>query len=270
MPATKSESTLLVSMVQPTFTQLQFAEAIKTAMSNAGFGAVFDEYSPGTDRILIYQLTFDPGKLYGTVYLQIKITTALAITQRLYTNWNKTTRVGDNPGTETTVTGAAFVNNNSIEFIGFSKSPEFRLIAVYQGTTTAYLGYVRPETKPQWWDENAYPYAFVPVSNSNFATWYGPGLTPYSGGANTGGRLQAHLNVSQFGTQNPVTNKRDVLSNILFYAWSNEGIAGRSSSDLVQIASTNMVRKDVLQVTPGVEEYFLLNAAAGGLGVRTI
>jgi hypothetical protein len=270
MPATKTESSLNVSMVNPTFTQTNFTDAIKTAMNNAGFGAVFDEYTSGTDRYLIYQLVFDANKIYGTVYLVIRVTGALAVTQRLYTNWNKTTRVGDNAGSETSSSGAIFVNNAQVDFVGFARSPEFRLVALYQGTASVFLGYIRPENKPSWWDENAYSYAFVPVSSSNFVQWYGTAMSPYTGSVGTKDRLQAHLSVAQFGTPNPITNKRDILSNILFYAYSNEGIAGRSSSDLVQLASTNLLRKDVIQVTVGAEEYYLLNAVAGGLGVRII
>lgn len=270
MPATKTESTLNVSMLQPTFTVVQLADAIKAAMTNAGFSAIFDEYTSGTDRFLVYQLVFDTGKTYGTVYLVIKINASFAVTQRLYTSWNKNTRVGDNAGTETTTSGATLVNNAQVEFVGFSRSPEFRIVALFQGTVSIFLGYIRPENKPNWWDENVYPYAFIPVSNSNFTTWYGTALTPYSGGAGTGGRLQAHLNVAQFGTQNPVTGRRDILSNILFYSSANEGIAGRSSADLVQVAATNLLKKDIIQVNPGTEEYYLLNGVAGGLAVRLI
>lgn len=257
-------------MLQPTITQTNLAEAIKSAMNSAGFGAVFDEYTGGTDRFLIYQLTFDPSKVYGTVFLVIKITNALGVTQRLYTNWNKTTRIGDNPGTETSTSSAILANNSQVDFVGFTKSPEFRLVALYQGTVSIFLGYVRPETKPNWWEENNFPFVFIPTSNSNFVTWYSTGLSPYSGSIGTRDRFSAHINVGQFSAPNPVTNRRDILSNILFYAHSNEGIAARSSSDLAMMASTNLVRRDIIQVSVGVEEYYLLNNVVGGLGVRII
>lgn len=270
MPATKTESSLTLSTAQPTITQLNLAEAIKTAMTAAGFGSIWDEYTGGTDRFLIYQLIFDTSKVYGTVFLVIKITSALAITQRLYTSWNKTTRVGDNAGTETSTSSAILANNAQVDFVGFAKSPEFRLIALYQGTVSIFLGYVRPENKPSWWDENNFPYVFVPLSNSNFVTWYCTALSPYSSGIGTKDRLQAHINIGQFAAPNPITNRRDILSNILFYAFSNEGIAGRSSSDLAMISSTNLARRDIIQVSVGVEEYYLLNNVVGGLGVRII
>lgn len=74
-------------------TQLNLTAAIRTAMANAGFGAMpFDEYTDGSgNNVLIYQLVLDSTKTFGTIYLHVQITTALAVSERLSLDWNSST-----------------------------------------------------------------------------------------------------------------------------------------------------------------------------------
>lgn len=266
MPATKTESS-----VAPNITQASLIAGIKSAMAATGYSSnPFDEYTSGTDRFLVYQITFDAAKTYGVVYLQIKVTSALAVAQRLYTGWDAVAHTGTNPGTETAVTGATFASNIQIDFLGLAKSPEFRIVGIYQGNTYCFLGYLRPENKPTWWDENSFPYCFIPLSSSNWLTWYTAGITPYTGSLSTSGRVQSNFTVSQMANVNPITNRRDIVSGLMLFAASNEGIAGRTSNDVAMVSATGLARRDAIQVAAGVEEYLLLLPTAGGPAIRTI
>lgn len=269
MAAVRTDSSLVLATGVTAITQTALANAIKNAFSLAGYGSSpFDEYSSGTDRYLIYQLIFDQAKTYGTVYLQIKITSNLGLSQRLYSNWDAVAHTGQNSSTET---ASVAVNSVAqIDFMGLTKSPEMRLVMVYQGATAICLGYLRPEFKPSWWNENVYPYCMIPNTLGLFATWYIPSLTPFTGSLTTSGRIQASFTQAQMVSPNPISARRDVIPGVLFFPWSNEGVAGRSSTDLAIVASGNLLRQDVIQVTPGQEEYVLLGGGTGQPAVRLI
>ena len=265
MPATQTTTT-----INPTHTQASIVTALKNAFAAAGYPALYADSTSGTDRILVYQLVFDANKIYGTSYLRLKITTALAVTQQLFTAWNIAAVTGTNGGVESTAT--TFSANVPIEVRTFAKTTgEFRVIALSQGTPYGLFGYIRPETRHPSFDEDTAPFIFQSnnIWTANpFLTWQSSGLTPYSGTGNTA--FTSSMGTATMSAANPVNNKRDILAGMVLFASTNQGVAAKSSEDLVSVAATGLSRFDSIQVVAGSEEYVLLFPGAGTMGVRII
>ena len=257
--ATKTDS-----FIAPTITQQSLYDGIKQAMSNAGYSTVFDEFTSGTDRIVIYAIVLDSTKTYGTTYLRVRITSSFVVGQQLYSTWDATAHAGTNPSTEYTST--AFLNSVQINFTALNGSTEYKFVLIQQSALFYPLGYISPANKPNWWDLNAFNYCFHLV-DSVFFNFRSTSITPYAGNNST---YDSSLNQSRMGTANQQTNRRDILPGILFYNQANQGIGGRSSDDLVMVAGNGTTRFDILQAPGDNKQYLLLNPASGGLAVRVV
>lgn len=262
-------ATIINSALSPAITQTNLVAAIKTAMTDAGFNSVpFDEFTSGTDKILVYDQTFNAAT-FGKVYLWVKITTALAINQQLYTAWNATTHTGTNGGTASTAITFAAGSQINFKAIKQNTTKEYQLLFVTQSTTVKVLGTLRPASKPSWWDENSYPFYFIPPA-ATFATLQSTAnaTMPYTG--SSASTFTSSLNNPNMSAANPITSKRDVLAGVVLYPNSLQGVAGRTSDDLVMVAAAGLTRFDTIQIDPGVEEYILINPAVGGLAIRSV
>lgn len=250
------------SFVAPTWTQTSLLDGIKAAFTNAGFTATFDEYTSGTDRIVVYAIVLDAAKTYGTSYLRIRLTTGFIIGQQLYSTWTIATHTGLNPSSEITYT--ALTATTQVNFTALNGASEYRLIMLTQGTNAIALGFVAPTNKPAWWDLNAWNYCFVATANT-FATFRSTNLNPYSNTEN-----DSSLNQTRMGIANSQTNRRDLLPGVIFYSQTNQGISGRTSDDLVMLAGSGTTRYDTIQIPGDTKQYLLLNPASGGLAVRVV
>lgn len=249
------------SFVAPTLTQQSIYDGIKQAFANAGYAALFDEFTSGTDRIAVYAIALDASKTYGTTYLRIRLTTGLILGQQLFSTWTIATRTGTNPSTEITYT--AFTTSTQINFTALNGANEYKLILLTQGVNAIALGFISPANRPAWWDLNAWNYCFL-ATTTTFAVFRSTNLNPYTNAEN-----DSSLNVSRMGTANSQTNRRDLLPGIVFYSQSNQGISGRTSDDLVMLAANGTTRYDTIQIPGDTKQYLLLNPASGGLAVRT-
>jgi len=250
------------SNLLPTITQANLTTAIKNALAAANFPTLFDEVS-GNPHRLIYEIVLNNTATFGKAYLEIEITNDLKVQQRLHTNWDPIANTGVNSGPWGVQ--VEFNNSTEITFRGFEKSDESRLVGIRQSNIVHFLGYLRPANKPTWWNENSSLYCFIPAAN-NFITWHGADASnsPYGNATYT-----SSLGRAQMASSNPITSKRDVVTGILLYANSNQGACGRTSDDLVMVSGSGLGIYDLIQVTANVEEYTLLNPAAGGLALRT-
>jgi hypothetical protein len=250
------------SNLLPTITQANLTTAIKNALAATNFPTLFDEVS-GDPHLVIYEITLNNTATFGKAYLEIEITNDLKVRQRLHTNWDPIANTGANSGPW----GPQIQFNNSTEitFRGFEKSDECRLVGIRQSNQIQFLGYLYPANKPAWWSENSSLYCFIPGSN-NFVTWHGAAASnsPYGNATYT-----SSLGRAQMASSNPITSKRDVVTGILLYSNSNQGVCGRTSDELVMVSGSGLGIYDIIQVTPNVEEYTLLVPAAGGLALRT-
>lgn len=248
------------SFVAPAITQQSLFDGIKAAFINAGFTATFDDFTSGTDKVVVYAIVLDGTKTNGTSYLRIRVTTAFVIGQQILSTWNTSTKTGTGGSTE--ITYAALLANTQANFVALKAAPELALVMLTQGATAIALGFLSPANRPSWWDLAAWNYCFIPIANT-FATFRSTALNPY---ANT--EQDCSLNSARMGTANNQTNRRDLLPGVVFYSQTNQGISGRSSDDLVMVAASGSTRYDVLQIPGDAKQYLILNPAVGGLAVR--
>lgn len=248
------------TFLAPALTQQSLYDAIKASLANAGF-AIFDEFVSGTDKVVVYAITLDASKTYGTSYLRVRLTNTFIVAQQLYSTWVVATHTGTNGSSEITYT--AFINSTQVNFTALNGGIEYKFSLISQGTTVIILGFVAPANKPLWWDLNAWNYCFLPTNNT-FSLFRTTLLNPYANSEH-----DSYLNSSRLSTANPQTNRRDLLPGVVFFTQNNQGISGRSSDDWVSLAAAGTTRYDTVQIPNDTKQYLVLNPAAGGLAVRT-
>ncbi|MCC5640547.1 hypothetical protein LC593_32905 [Nostoc sp. CHAB 5844] len=244
-----------------TITQTNLVAAIKTAMTNAGFSTLYDDYT-STNRILVYEVVIDASKTYGKNYFVVSISSALVIATQIFSTWNASTHTGTGGSAATTFT--AFATASSISFAAFNGGDEFKLVVAVQGSVVIVIGSLVPASKPTWWDLNLWNWGFYPTA-TNLSTWKSPSINPYSNE-----NYQFLMLTSTFlATANPQTNKRDVITGLLLASSSNTGIAGKTSDDLACVCASGSSRYDTIQPTGTTQVFTVLNNASGGFAVRT-
>lgn len=253
--------TRIDTSVAPSVSQLNVYDGIKVAFANAGYSAPIDDYISGTDRILVYQITIDATKVYGSAFLKIRVSSTRVIGQQILTNWNVSTHAGLNANTESVYT--ALTSTNQVNFTALNGGVECKIVIVQQGAVAIFLGYISPENRPSWWNLDSFVYIFHP-SSSALSTWKGVNFTPV-GDVD----LACSLGVAFMADANSQTNRRDILPGIIFYSRGNQGIVGKSSDDLAMVAASGTTRFDTLQIPNDTKEYLLIAPFSGGLAVRT-
>ena len=253
--ATKTDSSL-----PATITQTSFVNALKTAFTNAGYTSIFDDYTNSTDRILVYAQVVDAAKTYGTVYLRVRITSALLIYQQIYSTWNATAHTGT--GNSAEVLMVTLVTNIAVSFVSLNIGIEGALVSISQGTLYAPLGVIVPVNRPTWWDLNSWNYGFIFTTNSTNIL-RGTTINPY-----TNNDYDTFLNNTRLGTPNTTFNGRDILLGIALLTQSNTGVACRTSDDFGFGSCSGNARYDLLPVQGTTQQYLVVNNVAGGLVIR--
>ncbi|MCC5629083.1 hypothetical protein LC613_13765 [Nostoc sphaeroides CHAB 2801] len=255
-------STKITTSLVPTITQSLLFAAIKAAMTNAGFASTYDDYTSGTDLIVVYELVVDGSKTFGKVYLRIRLTTALVVAQQIFTAWNTTAKTGTNGSTEATYTalGAA----TTITFTAFN-STEFRLVVLTQGTALIPLGLVVPENKQPFWDLNSWAYGFF-FTTASMAVLRGVISTnnPYA---------NSDFDVSLVGNSrltniNSQTGQPDLIKGLILLSQSNQGV-GASFSEDIGIGAFSTQTRFTDAIPPGTSQiYAIIQNLAGGIAIR--
>ncbi len=255
MPATRT-----ITSLGATITQSNLVAAIVTAFTNAGFVAVVDDYTSGTDRILVYSHTVGAGT-FGTIFLRVRITSALGIFQQLYTSWNTSTKTGNNSSTEVSL--GTLSTTIPCSFNALNGGNEYKLICLVQGSTLFPLGLIAPNTRRGSWSLNSWSWGFI-FTSSAMSVVRGSSLNQF---ASVDYDIALAAN-SRLGTANPTDNERDVLSNIILLSQSNQGFAGRSSDDLGIVSASGSTRYDTIPITGTSQQYLVINPGSGGFVVR--
>ncbi|ARV60627.1 hypothetical protein BZZ01_20235 [Nostocales cyanobacterium HT-58-2] len=253
--ATRTDSTLSAN-----FTQSTFVDALKQAFLNAGFSNPIDDYTGGTDRILVYSQTVDNTKTYGTNYLRIRITSGLVIYQQLLTAWNTSNHSGSNASAEYAYNSNTLNTNSPVSFTSINGGNEYKFVTI-SNSYFWILGLLTPEKRPSWWDLNSFSYGFIPIDYSYNSQWRSSNMNPY-GNAN----YNSNIGAGNMANANPTTNKRDIITGILLYTQSNYGIGAKTSDDIVVCCANGIARNEVIAV--GNNQYLVLQPITGGLGVR--
>lgn len=246
-----------------TITQQSLVAAIQTAMLDAGLGNPIGNYENGADRILIYEHVNDASKIYGKLYLQIKITSALQISQQLYSSWNAGNNTGNGGGLETNFT--ALSSSISITLSAFNASPELKIVVLISSGIVIPLGILAPQIKPSWWDLDLWSWGFYSASIF-FSSLRGTNLNPYNN--NSFSLLLA--GGAPLISANPQTGKRDIVTGLLLTNASNTGIAGKCSDDIAVVAASGLSRFDTLSPLESDQEYMIISNSSGGFAVRIL
>lgn len=255
-------ATRATANLAPTITQQSLYNALKTAFVAAGFGNPYDEYTnPDGSLRCAWQIVLDPAKTYGTMYVRFRVGSDLIVGFFSTSTWDKVAHTGNSPSSE--ITSTAFATGVNISIESLSGGNEFKCVTLSQGTVFLPLCFLSPTNKPTWWDMANYPYGFIATINT-FATFGSTALNPYANALNN-----SSLNNTRLSGVNPITSKRDIELGVMLYNQSNNGIAGKTSDDIVSLAATGAARFDIIRVagTPN-KEYLVMVNAAGGLGVR--
>jgi len=257
------------SSLSPTITATNFENSLHTAMLDAGFTLWYSYTASGQNR-RIYREVFN-SSTYGTAFYEIRInTTTRDFSVAAYVSFNTTTNTGTGAITGTTFTPTT---GDAINYTALNGGSEFRLVLIRQAGTLAVVGQIRPSlNKPSWWNEDNYPYVWYIMyltSNqwNNLQTVGGASLSPWN--YNTSSVIVPRaIRGTVPGGQREISNAVELGSTASF---PPAGTCGVFSNDIAQSSTEGLVPGvDVLVVTPGTEEYLVIQAASGGLVVRTV
>lgn len=256
--------------------QASIVADIKQAMGNLGYPSVFDEIT-GATHTLVYQIVLDGAKAKGKAYLLITVTTGLIVSQKISDNWSLATHTSD-ANASTAAVNVTFPAASSIQFVSVLH-PELKLVLMVGTTVVQVLGFFRPANKPAWWNEEQYPYAFIPAeptlkrfaSGKNASNQFGPTFGDIYPVANAYGNVGP---IENFAYANPF-NKRDLLPGLVLFAppdgsFRSKGVAGTCSPDVGVGACVGTNLLDRLVVSPGSEEYLILSNSNAGVVVRVL
>lgn len=265
-------ATITTTTLIPTLSKSTLGPAIQTAMNNAGFSNPIDTISSTTDS-QIYSYAFN-GSTKGTVYLRINISDT-TIQQTMGDGWNTATDTGTNFLGQNAY---SYTNTNTLTLYAINHD-ELRMVILYFAASSAAiaLGYIRPANKPSWWNENANLYCFnawgstsTPIGRGNVC-----GSNPFSI-ASAASANDFRCDDVRMIDANPSGN-RDVVRSPVFSGIQSPARhpVGRFSSDVAIACANNMAFPDKVQVSAGVEEYFILNisgqtATTSSIAVRVV
>jgi hypothetical protein len=242
-----------------------FFTALKTALTNSGFPSTVFENQVGSGYI-VYEITVGSGFTKGKIYLKINASLSgseITVTYSIFDSWDAVAHTGANEGTQSNFSASININNN-VYFSAFNHD-EARFVCVSQfAPLIGIIGYVRPATKYSWWNENSFPFAFIP-DNNQFRGFNacGAAATPYNVSSTYSFPLLAMQDA------NPISGKRDIKPAPDILSPSNQGIAGTFSSDLVLCASRGTSKFDLIYIS-STEIYTLIYPADNsGFAIRT-
>lgn len=245
------------------FTQAQLSTALQAAFVSAGFSGTFDNFTSGTDLILVYAFVVDNTKTFGTSYLRIRITNTFVINQQIFSSWNAVTHTGGaTPSTEVIFT--ALSPSTNVSFNAFSSVGEANLLIVTQGANSIPLGIIAPVTRRASWDLNNWNWGFIFIS-STMAVLRSTNLNQYT---NPDNDIALAGNV-RMGTANIQDLQRDVLTGLILLNQSNQGFCGKTSDDFGIASGNGSTRYDTFFKSGTSQQYTLLISGSGMPVVRT-
>lgn len=246
MPNANITTTTLVGP----WTRTQLADAIKTAMGNAGWTFDSETNPASTPYTIHFRRTFN-GATYGTVYMSMRLSTAAGTASDI--------RAGSAPSTVGGQNHNAIVASGDVTFIAINH-PELTGILWRQGTTVNSQLLARPKSKPAEWNEANFAYGALVHGTSSMTPLQVQPSALSIGALNWGRALSGIQSIT-----NPFTGNVDVVP-LLFLTASNV-FAGLFSSDLVSATyPSGFGMTDSLQDAVTGRTYFV---AHNGIGIIT-
>jgi len=146
-------------------TQLTFLQNLSSAMSTAGFSVYL---TSGASPTLSYSWVFNTQSAYTyeNLYIQAAFTAASTFTCTGFSGFSGSN--GQNASTTVPSTTLTLTSNFNLFSINH---PEMRGVILFQnGVNLAFIGYLRPLITPSYWNENSYPWGFIPRSMNPWAS----------------------------------------------------------------------------------------------------
>lgn len=207
---------------------------LKQAMTQAGMSAVpYDEFDIGGERCLVWEKVTDPAKTYGKFYYALQFTTT-DIRQGVFAAYDR--------DSDSFPSGSQWSSFSSLSVSFLYRAIALRSdeanIVVFRADNArmpVFLGWVRPASRPVFWDENSTPYVFVQNLGSP-DEWQSTERSPYrfdNGEFVEVGRFKLNFQDPFPANPNPVNGAIDVLTGIYLYAQFSlgQGIVGAFSAD---------------------------------------
>lgn len=256
-------STRTITTLTAPFTQAQLSTALQTAFINAGFSALFDSFTSGTDLILVYAFVNDVTKTFGTTYLRIRISNTFIIYQQVFATWNAATDTGT--GSSTEVTYSTLLNSTNVIFTALNGTTESRLVMVTQGTTFIPLGMIIPTTMRGSWNLNSHTNGYIFTANTMLVL-RSSALNQFTSVDND----IALAGSTRLATANTTDNERDLLTGLVLLNQSNTGFAGKTSDDLAVGSFSGSTRYDIILRSGTSWQYLVVLPGSGGVALRIV
>lgn len=246
--------TRTITSLAPTVTQATLIGALKTAFTNAGLSGTPTDFTDGSsNRFLVYTIVYS-AYTYGTIYFWVQVTSGLAVSCRVASDFNSGTNTSTNASAYSTA--VTFGTSSTITLGALSGGTETNLVYMLQGTNYNIIGVLRPTTKRTTWDENVWPFVFVPTNN--VMTSYTSFGTTLSFFANATYNTATIAYLSSVCSTDGLT---EVLRAPHLFSSSNTGTAGQFSSDIGLVAGTGMSKLNM--VVTATEKYLILSTTPG-------
>lgn len=252
---------------------------LKSGFSACGFPAHIAETIAATN-ITVWDLALNPSRSRGTVRVVLETsvaTTTATIRLRLHdpANYNAVTfTAATNTGANNT-TGATFTTSTLLPLLRYAipnNQEIFGLCLVEGGAFRGFLGLSYVANYEAWFDENVFIRAGL-IQPTTPNGWWSPVPNPLSTTTTT----TATISVAQLGNffaRNPINGDLQIIKSPYVTghagAW---GITCQFNSDWGIVNGNGYNTGDILVVTPGGEEYWILwpgSASANGIAVRSI
>jgi hypothetical protein len=242
----------------------------KTALTNAGFPSLLQEYVSGNLRYIVYEFNDSPGDAFGKTYMRLGQNTSSQLTVELFSTWNTGTQTGTNasssilintnPGTATPVVLTA-INHSELRGFTTQNGPNAPIL----------VATLRPLNKPAAWNEASHNYRFL-FAAAAFGTVLGcsSGASVY----NLSNPSYPFSAPSSLSSPSVLSGRRDIIPRLMLFSptVNNTGITGQTSGDIGIAACNGTVVGDILEVVAGSEEYRIIQLSSSpgpGLVIRS-
>lgn len=234
-------------------TLVSFIDGVMT--TDLGFTQI-DSYV-ATDDFRVYSYATN-GSAKGTFIIRVQIAST-NISIIAYDTWNSGTHTGTNPTTSSTLTWSNSTSAVADKFVG----QEGRFMVLTNNSSRLIIGYIKPATiSTTTWPESTYRHCYLPSSSSMGSMYVSAG----SGGVTT---VQMNsLNLTSVAAATWAGSKRQVWGPKCLYS-TVTGVVGWFT-DIAETGLSGIAYGDIIQVSVGVEEYFVIGASGNSAVVRIV
>lgn len=234
---------------------LNIPGAIINAMSEMGI-----QIENQSSNSMVFKLDLS-SKATGIIYLNVLVDDygeSLRVFQRLQDRSTESIYQSVN-------SSQVFFNPSQSISIKTINHTSAKLIQLTQQNFVATLGYIRPNNNPpDWWNEDMYPYCFIPMFPSGRTLVGFDGWHPFANNSSQG--YYSFPQFPQVNNPNPITGKRSILAGIPLFSDIDIGAIAVMPQDFILASGAGLQPGD--EIVDGTKSYLLLTNDASAIGVR--